>query len=93
MKPANHRYSAQIINGTACLATASGDQGAATASGIAGKARGSDGSALFLVERVADYSSDQGKILAVWAGIVGREGIKPNTFYTLRNGAPVEVEG
>ncbi|MER2636149.1 MAG: hypothetical protein ABTQ30_20090, partial [Rhizobiaceae bacterium] len=68
-------------------ATASGWQGAATASGYMGKARGAEGCALFLVER---YSYD-GAILHVWAGIAGRDGIKPNTFYRLADGKPIEV--
>jgi len=69
-------------------ATASGDWGAATASGYQGKARGKDGNALFLVER----SEDDGSILCAWAGIVGQDGIKPDTFYRLVEGKPVEVE-
>ena len=67
-------------------ASATGDQGAAMASGYEGRVAGADGCALFLVERDDSY-----KIVAVWAGIVGREGIKPNAFYLLRNGKPVEV--
>jgi hypothetical protein len=47
---------------------------------------GKDGNALFLVER-----DDEWQIMAVWSGIVGRDGIKPDTWYTLRNGSPVEV--
>ena len=62
------------------------------ASGIAGKASGADGSALFLVERIDNWGADDhGKIIAVWAGIVGQDGIKPDTFYSLRDGKPVEV--
>jgi hypothetical protein len=67
-------------------ATASGTQGAATASGFEGKARGKDGCALFLVER-----STSGDIINAWAGIVGRDGIKPDQFYRLVDGKPVEV--
>ena len=67
-------------------ATASGDRGAATASGYDGRARGADGNALFLVERDDNYN-----IKNVWAGIVGRDGIKPNTFYHLVNGKPEEL--
>jgi hypothetical protein len=69
-------------------ATASGTQGAATASGYEGRARGEAGNALFLVYR-DPYS---GEIEHAWAGIVGRDGIKPMTWYTLsRAGKPVEV--
>ncbi|TMN18493.1 hypothetical protein [Pseudoxanthomonas sp. X-1] len=67
-------------------ASATGDQGAAMACGYEGKAMGSDGNALFLAERDDDY-----KVIAVWAGIAGRDGIKADTWYTLRGGKPVEA--
>lgn len=54
--------------------------------GYAGSAMGAEGNALFLVERDHNYN-----IIAVWAGIVGKKGIKPNVFYTLRNGKPVKA--
>jgi hypothetical protein len=69
-------------------ASATGDQGAASATGYAGKVSGAAGNALFLVERDGDYN-----IVAVWAGIAGRDDIKADTWYTLRGGKPVEVEG
>ena len=67
-------------------ASSTGRQGAAMASGYEGRVMGSDGNALFLVERDANYA-----IIAVWAGIVGRDGIKPHVWYVLKNGKPVEV--
>ena len=78
---------AATASGIRGAATASGEHGAATASGYAGRARGADGSALFLVERDNDY-----KIVAVWAGIVGCDGIKADTFYRLTEGKPVETD-
>ena len=72
-------------------ASATGDQGAAMSSGFEGKAQGAAGNALFLVERLADFSDDHGKIIAVWAGIVGQDGIEPDTFYTLKDGKPVKA--
>ena len=56
------------------------------ASGYGGRAMGAEGNALFLVERDTNYN-----IVAVWAAIVGRDGIKPHVWYTLKNGQPVEV--
>ena len=54
--------------------------------------RGKDGSALFLVYRRDDYSAQRGEILHVWAGIVGKDGIKADTWYALdENGRPQEV--
>lgn len=82
------------------LATASGDSGAATASGrhsvamasgFDGRARGIAGAALFLVYRNSD-SDEYGRIVHARALIVGREGIKPDTFYALNSsGEPIEV--
>ncbi len=78
-------------------ASATGYQGAASAAGNAsvamscgceGRVSGADGCALFLVNR----DPETGEIRHVWAGIVGRNSIKPNTFYTLNdNRDPKEV--
>jgi len=78
--------SAATASGNRGAATASGYRGAATASGPEGKVRGKAGCALFLVERAAT-----GEILAVWAGIAGRDGIEPDTFYRLVDGKPTAV--
>lgn len=68
------------------IATATGKEGAAIATGENGKAKGATGNALFLIERGARWN-----IVAVWAGIVGQDGIEPDTFYTLQNGKPVKT--
>ena len=78
---------AATASGIRGAATASGDQGAATASGYQGKVRGKEGCALFLVER-----SGNGEIINVWAGIAGRDGVDPETFYRLQDGKPVKAE-
>ena len=56
------------------------------AAGRSGRVMGAEGNALFLVERNDDY-----EIVAAWAGIAGKEGIKPGIWYTLKDGKPVEV--
>ena len=81
-------YGAATASGDSGAATASGNSGAATASGRNGRARGADGCALFLVRRGSDW-----RITHAWAGIVGRDGIKADTWYSLGDdGAPVEVQ-
>ena len=67
-------------------ASATGDQGAAMSAGYEGRVMGADGNALFLIER-----DDRLNIVAVWAGIAGRDGVKADTWYMLRGGQPVEV--
>jgi hypothetical protein len=78
---------AATASGDGGAATASGWRGAATSSGYAGKVRGKTGCALFLAER-----GPNGEILNVWAGIAGRDGIEPDTFYRLVDGKPVKAE-
>ncbi len=69
-------------------ASATGDASVAMSCGYEGRVSGADGCALFLVNR----DSNTGGIRHVWAGIVGRNGVKANTFYTLdRDGATQEV--
>jgi len=83
---ASGNYGAATASGNYGAATASGNYGAATASGNYGKVRGIDGCALFLVERDSNR-----KIVAVWAGIAGRAGIKADTWYSLKGGKPAVV--
>ncbi|WP_322080550.1 DUF7666 domain-containing protein [Paraburkholderia bannensis] len=94
---------AATASGTRGAATASGYSGAATASGrhsiasatgFDGRARGIDGAALFLVYR--DHQSDgdaYGQILHARAVIVGKDGVKADTWYSLdASGALVAAE-
>ena len=84
---ASGNYGAATASGTSGAATASGTSGAATASGYSGKVRGADGCALFLVHR-----ADDGTITHAWAGIAGRNGVKPMVWYCLdADGHPLEV--
>ena len=54
--------------------------------GYDGRVQAADGNAMFLVERDDNYN-----IVNVWAGIAGRDGIKPGVWYHLVEGKPVEV--
>ena len=81
-------YGAATASGNSGAATASGNSGAATASGDYGKARGKDGCALFLA-----YRDQNRKIIHVWAGIVGQDGIEAMVWYKLdKNGKPVKSD-
>jgi hypothetical protein len=97
-------YGAATASGDCGAATASGEYGAATASGRSGaataehstavahasfngKARAVEGAAIHLDER----DPDSGEILHVFAGIAGRDGVKPDTWYRLNGGKLVEV--
>lgn len=72
-------------------ASATGKSSVAMASGVRGKAMGALGSAIFLVER-GDWDGDTYPILSVKAAIVDGETVKPNVYYTLKNGEIVEAD-
>ena len=88
---------AASATGDSGAASATGDRGAASATGkhsvalaagLDGRAMAADGCALFLVNR----DPDDWSIRHAWAGIVGRDGIRPLTWYTLdKSGKPVEA--
>ena len=88
-------WSAATNTGNRSAATNTGDRSAAEVSGMHsvaiavgynGKARGSLGCAIVVAERDSD-----GKILSICAAVVDGEKIKPDTWYTVRNGEWVEV--
>ena len=70
-------------------ASATGKASAAMACGIEGKAMGSLGCAIFLVER-GKYDGETWPIVAVKAAIVDGENVKPGVWYTLKDGELVE---
>ena len=77
-------YGASTNSGYGGASTNSGEYGVSANFAYEGKARGCNGTALFLVERDSDW-----KILNVWAGIVGQGDILADVFYKLVNGVPV----
>jgi hypothetical protein len=80
---------AATASGTRGAATASGTRGAATASGWDGRVMGKEGCALFAVERDNHWD---GNILSVACGIVGRDGIEPDTWYRCEGGKLSKAE-
>ena len=86
---ATGKFGAASATGEQGAASATGASSTAMASGIRGSVSGEKGCALFLVNR--DFTTSE--IRHVWAGIVGLNGIKPNTFYTLDDkGDPKEAK-
>ena len=78
-------YGAASETGDYGAASSTGRHGAAIASGFHGRVMGAEGNALFLVRR-----NDSGEITHVWAGIVGQNGVKPDTWYTLDSNGTLE---
>ncbi|MCP4410212.1 MAG: hypothetical protein GY807_21205, partial [Gammaproteobacteria bacterium] len=78
---------AASATGYSGAASATGNMGAAMSCGKYGKVKGVDGTALFLCER-----DDNWNIIHTWSGIVGKKGVKPDIWYTLTNGKPVEMQ-
>ena len=79
--------SAASSTGDRSAASSTGDRSAAMSAGYEGRVMAAEGCAMFLVFRDNDYN-----IVHAWAGIAGKNGIKPMTWYTLgEDGLPVEV--
>ena len=80
-------HGAASSTGDQGAASSTGYHGAAMATGYDSRVMGAKGNALFLVLR-----DDDGTITHAWAGIAGRKGIKPTTWYSLgKDGKPFEV--
>lgn len=84
---ATGNLSAALTTGFQGEASATGQHAVALAAGVGNKARGREGCALFLVYR----DPDDGSILHAKALIVGKRGIKPDTWYRLNAEGKVEI--
>ena len=92
--------SIKIIKDTAAFATSgdysnaatSGADSVAAAIGRHSKAKAGITGAIMLSEFTWCDVDNTYKLSAVFASLVGENGIKPNTWYKLENGKPVEVE-
>ena len=81
-------YSAATNTGDYSAATVEGKSSVAIVTGYSSKAKGVKGSWIVCTERDNNYN-----ILCVKATEIDGEKIKENTFYTLKNGEFVKVEG
>jgi hypothetical protein len=80
--------SAASSKGDRSSASSTGDRSAAMSAGMEGRVMAAEGCALFLVYRRPDNYD----IMHAWAGIAGKNGIKPLVWYVLgADGQPVEV--
>ena len=84
-------WGAASATGDQGAASATGDSSVAMASGVNGKVMGAIGCALFLVER-GGFNGSTCPIVSAKAEIVDGKKIKPNVWYTLKNGEFVEWE-
>ena len=77
---------AASATGAQGAASATGTQGAASATGFEGRVMGAEGNAIFAVEREPFPSC---KIISAACGIVGQDGIAPDTWYVCQGGTLV----
>ncbi len=80
-------HGAATASGYQGAATASGDHSNAMACGYGGRVKGALGCGLYVVERAVW----NGPILSNACGIVGQNGIKPDTWYRCQGGKLVEA--
>ena len=81
-------YGAASATGTRGAASATGEKSIAMASGRFGKAKAENGCAIFLTYRDINWN-----ILHARAAIVGKDGVKPNVWYSLNEAGEIfEVE-
>jgi len=84
-------YSAATNTGDYSAASVSGNDSVAIASGYKSRAKASLGSAIVVAER-GEWDGHTYPLVGIKAAIIDGEVLKPDTFYTLKNGEFVEVE-
>ena len=73
--------------GDESAATVEGNSSVAIATGYQGRAKASAGSAIVVCERKIN-----GKLIGIFSGIAGQGGIKPDVWYTAKDGKLIETE-
>ena len=73
--------------GDESAATVEGNSSVAIATGYQGRAKASAGSAIVVCERKIN-----GKLIGIFSGIAGQGGIKPDVWYTAKDGKLIEAE-
>lgn len=84
--------SAAMNTGYCGAAMNTGKSGFAISTGIEGKAKGSLGCYIAVAEWTYDESADEYKLVGFEAHKVDGETIKPDTFYSLKNGKFIAVK-
>lgn len=79
--------SAATNTGDESAATVEGNSSVAIATGYQGRAKASAGSAIVVCERKIN-----GKLIGIFSGIAGQGGIKPDVWYTAKDGKLIEAE-
>ena len=85
-------YSVATNTGDYSVATNTGKDGFAISTGIKGKAKGALGCYIAVAEWTYDESANEYKLAGFKAHKVDGKTIKPDTFYSLKNGKFVAVE-
>ena len=85
-------YSVAANTGTDSVATNTGKNGFAISTGIKGKAKGALGCYIAVAEWTYDESANEYKLAGFKAHKVDGKTIKPDTFYSLKNGKFVAVK-
>ena len=85
-------YSTAMNSGIKSVAMNTGKNGFAISTGIDGKAKGSLGCYIAVAEWTYDESADEYKLAGFKAHKVDGKTIKPDTFYSLKNGKFIAME-